>query len=73
MTAIAFDTLKFVRTLQRAGLPEPQAEAIAEAFREAQTESNPEASPSYLYFKQRLKQWLRRDNEQAQGIVVLGK
>ncbi|MBK1720596.1 DUF29 domain-containing protein [Thiocystis violacea] len=38
-----------------------------------ETGLDPEASPSYLYFKQRLKQWLRRDNEQAQGIVVLGK
>ena len=33
MTAITFDTHKFVRRLKEAGLPEMQAEAIADAFR----------------------------------------
>lgn len=39
MTAITFDTHKFVRRLKEAGLPEMQAEAIADAFRDAQGEA----------------------------------
>ncbi|MEO5373377.1 MAG: CCDC90 family protein [Alphaproteobacteria bacterium] len=35
MAAITFDTLKFVHRLRDAGIPEPQAEAIAEAFKDA--------------------------------------
>ena len=33
--AVAFDTLKFVRNLTRAGLPEAQAEVFANAHRDA--------------------------------------
>ncbi|MDK9719892.1 MAG: CCDC90 family protein [Rhodospirillales bacterium] len=39
MTTIAFDTLKFVQTLEKAGVPPPQAEAFAEALKQAQSES----------------------------------
>lgn len=39
MTTITFDTLKFVRTLKAAGVPENQAEAFSEAFKEAQGEA----------------------------------
>ncbi len=35
MAAVAFDTLKFVRRLQAAGVPEEQAEAQAEVMAEA--------------------------------------
>jgi len=35
MTAIAFDTLKFVQTLRESGVDNNQAEAIAAAVREA--------------------------------------
>ena len=38
MTAVTFDTLKFAKKLEAAGLPTPQAEAIADAFREATSE-----------------------------------
>ncbi len=38
MTTITFDTLKFVQTLEKAGVPHSQAEAFAEAFRQAQSE-----------------------------------
>ena len=36
MTAITFDTLKFTKRLEEAGVPRKQAEAQAEAFRDAQ-------------------------------------
>lgn len=35
MSSVTFDTLKFVKRLESAGVPMPQAEAMAEAFREA--------------------------------------
>jgi hypothetical protein len=35
MVAITFDTLKFVRTLEAAGVTAPQAEAIANAVRDS--------------------------------------
>ncbi|MCX8087142.1 MAG: CCDC90 family protein [Rhodocyclaceae bacterium] len=35
MSTITFDTLKFVKTLEKAGVPSAQAEAMAEAFRDA--------------------------------------
>ncbi len=39
MSAITFDTLKFVKKLESSGLPMQQAEAIAEAFQEASSEA----------------------------------
>lgn len=39
MASIAFDTHKFIRRLKEAGVPEPQAEAMAEALRDAQGEA----------------------------------
>ena len=35
MTTVTFDTLKFVKTLKEAGVPEPQAEAFSTAVRES--------------------------------------
>ncbi len=40
MTAITFDTHKFIRTLKEAGVPENQAEAISGTFKEAQGEAD---------------------------------
>ncbi|MGZ8163707.1 MAG: DUF1640 domain-containing protein [Methylobacter sp.] len=39
MTVITFDTLKFTKKLEKAGLPPEQAEATAEAFKEASGEA----------------------------------
>ena len=39
MPTITFDTLKFTKKLEKAGLPQEQAEAIAEAFKEASAEA----------------------------------
>ena len=38
MSAIVFDTLKFAKRLEKAGVPVAQAEAIAEAFKDASGE-----------------------------------
>lgn len=39
MTAITFDTLKFVERLKHSGISEKQAKAISEAFKDAQFEA----------------------------------
>lgn len=39
MTAITFDTYKFVQTLQAAGFDQKQAEAVSSAFKEAAGEA----------------------------------
>lgn len=39
MTAITFDTLKFVQVLREAGFEQQQAEAVSRAFQEAQNEA----------------------------------
>ena len=39
MTAITFDTHRFVRKLKEAGFEEKQAEAVVDAFRDAQAET----------------------------------
>lgn len=39
MTAITFDTHKFVQKLRDSGLTEKQAEGITDAFRDAQSEA----------------------------------
>nr|VFJ42892.1 MAG: Protein of unknown function (DUF1640) [Candidatus Kentron sp. DK]VFJ58308.1 MAG: Protein of unknown function (DUF1640) [Candidatus Kentron sp. DK] len=41
MTAITFDTLKFVHRLKEAGIPEQQAEAISDALKEAHGDTEP--------------------------------
>ena len=38
MAFTTFDTLKFVKRLKEAGVPEKEAEAISEAFKEVQGE-----------------------------------
>jgi len=40
MSAVTFDILEFVKTLQAAGLPSQQAEAIASAVRKANGSSD---------------------------------
>ena len=38
MSAVTFDTLKFVKTLEASWIDEKQAEAIASAYRDASTD-----------------------------------
>ncbi|MDP4027596.1 MAG: hypothetical protein Q8P42_01305 [Gallionella sp.] len=38
MSAVTFDTLKFVKTLEASGIDKKQAEAIAFAYRDASTD-----------------------------------
>jgi hypothetical protein len=63
VTAITFDTHKFVRRLKEAGLPETQAEAIADAFRDAQGEAE-------LATKQDIEM-LRRDLRELESRMTI--
>ncbi|GHU03538.1 hypothetical protein FACS1894158_02160 [Betaproteobacteria bacterium] len=40
MSTITFDTLQFVQRLKKAGIKEPEAEAIAEAVRDVQASAD---------------------------------
>jgi tripartite-type tricarboxylate transporter receptor subunit TctC len=39
MASLTFDTLKFTRTLEKAGVPTEQAEAFSNAFKDASAEA----------------------------------
>ncbi|MFN3076793.1 MAG: DUF1640 domain-containing protein [Alphaproteobacteria bacterium] len=54
MATITFDTLKFVHRLRDAGIPEPQAEAIAEAFKDASGEADLATKQDLVVLEQRL-------------------
>ncbi|MEA3643460.1 MAG: DUF1640 domain-containing protein [Lamprobacter sp.] len=50
MTAITFDTHKFIRRLESAGFSADQAEAVAEAFKDAQEDQKP-LTQEYLDYR----------------------
>ena len=81
MSAITFDTHKFIRRLKDSGLPETQAEAIADAFREAQGEAELATKQDIVGVKQDIA-LLKRDIQEmelrltaklgAMLVVVIG-
>ncbi|MEI2415424.1 DUF1640 domain-containing protein [Orrella sp. JC864] len=54
MPTVNFDTLKFVRTLEAAGVPSPQAEAISYAVRDAQDLSDLSTKSDLRELEQRM-------------------
>jgi len=69
MTAVTFDTLRFPKKLEAAGLPTPQAEAIADAFREATSEQL--VTRDYLDARlEAVKSDLRADIEGVKGDII---
>jgi len=65
MSAITFDTHKFIRRLKDSGLPEAQAEAIADAFREAQGEAELATKQDIVGVKQDIA-LLKRDIQEME-------
>ena len=65
MSAITFDTHKFIRRLKDSGLPEAQAEAIADAFREAQGEAELATKQDIAVLKQDIA-LLKRDIQEME-------
>lgn len=65
MSAITFDTHKFIRRLKDAGLPGAQAEAIADAFREAQGEAELATKQDVVALKQDIA-LLKRDIQEME-------
>ena len=65
MSAITFDTHKFIRRLKDSGLPEAQAEAIADAVREAQGEAELATKQDIAVLKQDIA-LLKRDIQEME-------
>ncbi|MGH8563378.1 MAG: DUF1640 domain-containing protein [Gammaproteobacteria bacterium] len=55
MTAVTFDTLKFVETLRAAGVSEAQAKAMAQAFKDAQGEVDVATKADLREFEHRMR------------------
>jgi len=66
MSAITFDTHKFVTKLKESGLTETQAVAITEAFKEA----HGEAEVATKYDLELLKAELRRDIAETKSELI---
>ncbi len=71
MTAIAFDTHKFIRTIKESGLPENQAEAIAEAFRAAQGEADPVTKTELAVHDTNLRHALQETEQRLKAQIDL--
>ncbi len=73
MTAITFDTHKFISTLKLSGVPENQAEAISNAFKEAQGEAELATKPDISDLRHGIHD-LKRDmhNLEQRLIIRLG-
>ncbi|MBF0419981.1 MAG: DUF1640 domain-containing protein [Magnetococcales bacterium] len=67
-TAIAFDTLKFVRRLRDAGVDEKQAEALSEALSDIASEK----LVSQEYLDMRLKELEYRLLTRLGGLMLAG-
>jgi hypothetical protein len=67
---IAFDTHKFVRRLQEAGIPEHEAEAIVDAFRDAQGEAELATKTDIGDLRHDLE-LLRRDMRELESRLVI--
>jgi hypothetical protein len=76
MVAITFDTLKFVKTLQAAGVEAPQAEAIAAAVRDSHDAADVATKGDLRELKTELKADIRelelRMTVRLGGMIVLG-
>ena len=74
MTAITFDTLRFVERLKDSGIPEAQAKAIAEAIREAQGEAELATVRDLRELGERLKheiELVRRDLKELEQRMTI--
>ena len=73
MTAVTFDTLKFVEKLRAAGVPEEQAKAISEAFRDATGEADLATKRDLKDFELRLEACIDKFDTRIGGELMLVK
>jgi len=73
MTAIPFDTHKFIRTIKDSGIPENQAEAIAEAFKTAQVEADPATKAEVAEHESNLQHVLRETELRLEARIAEAK
>nr|VFK59562.1 MAG: Protein of unknown function (DUF1640) [Candidatus Kentron sp. TUN]VFK68027.1 MAG: Protein of unknown function (DUF1640) [Candidatus Kentron sp. TUN] len=76
MSAITFDTHRFIRTLQKANFSNEQAEAISNAFRDAQHEADvatkSDVDTLHLKIKTEMQEMELRLLTRIGGIVAFG-
>jgi len=76
MTTVTFDTLKFVKTLESAGMPAEQAEAVSTAVRDAHNAANLvtrkdlDLALSPIHTKLALLQWMMTATFAGVGVVL---
>jgi hypothetical protein len=70
MATITFDTLKFVRTLKSAGVPESQAEAFSEAFKETQGEAELATQQDIRDVRRDIEDVRRDMREMEQRLII---
>jgi len=76
MTTVTFDTLKFVKTLESAGMPAEQAEAVSIAVRDAHNAANLvtrkdlDLALSPIHTKLALLQWMMTATFAGVGVVL---
>jgi len=73
MSAITFDTLKFTKTLEKAGVPSTQAEAFAEAFKDASSDAEIATRKDIALAVAELKTEIRTENAAIRGEINLVK
>ena len=73
MSTITFDTLKFTKTLEKAGVPSDQAEAFAEAFKEAGGEAELASRKDIALAVAELKSEIRNEITFVKGELTLVK
>ncbi len=69
MSAITFDTLKFVKTLKSSGMSEEQAEAIANAVKDAQ-ETQLVTKVDLIELKMELIKWVVALMLAQTGLII---
>jgi len=76
MSTVTFDTLKFVKTLQSAGMPPAQAEAVSIAVRDAHdaanlvTRKDLDLAMAPIHTKLSLLQWMVTATFAGVGVVL---
>jgi len=76
VTAVTFDTLKFVKTLQSSGMPAAQAEAVSTAMRDAHnaadlvTRKDLDLALAPVHNKLGLLQWMTTATFAGVGVIL---
>ena len=70
MTAITFDGLKFVQTLQEGGFDETQAKSVARAFKDAQREADVATRADIQHLEQRMENLIAQTAAETRAEII---